>query len=93
MRSRKIKPRFFVIVSLMTALFFFGGVKVVQMRIDQEAKQLARVRLEQQALVDAVNELEAEIEYVQSDEYIKDAARDDLGMIMPGEIRYMSDGN
>ena len=35
-------------------------------------------------------DLEDEMDYVQTDDYIQRAARDDLGYIMPGEVRYVN---
>lgn len=80
-------------LSVVAALVFAGSVMAVQYRIDQETETLMRVRQEQQALIDDLALLDQEIRYVQTDDYIIDAARDDLGMINPGEIRYMTDGN
>lgn len=94
MHGRTAQPRFFVILSVIAALVFVAGTTMVRTRMMQDARRLAEVRLEQQALVaDLIHQLEQQIEYVQTDEYVENAARDELGLIMPGEIRYMSDGN
>lgn len=93
MHGRTAQPRFFVILSVIAALVFVAGTTMVRTRMMQDARRLAEVRLEQQALVDEISQLEQQIEYVQTDEYVENAARDELGLIMPGEIRYMSDGN
>ena len=93
MHGRTAQPRFFVILSVIAALVFVAGTTMVRTRMMQDARRLAEVRLEQQALVDEISHLEQQIEYVQTDEYVENAARDELGLIMPGEIRYMSDGN
>lgn len=93
MHGRTAQPRFFVILSVIAALVFVAGTAMVRTRMMQDARRLAEVRLEQQALVDEISQLEQQIEYVQTDEYVENAARDELGLIMPGEIRYMSDGN
>ena len=93
MHGRTAQPRFFVILSVIAALVFVAGTTMVRTRMMQDARRLAEVRLEQQALVDEISQLEQQIEYVQKDEYVENAARDELGLIMPGEIRYKSDGN
>ena len=93
MHGRTAQPRLFVILSVIAALVFVAGTTMVRTRMMQDARRLAEVRLEQQALVDEISQLEQQIEYVQTDEYVENAARDELGLIMPGEIRYMSDGN
>lgn len=93
MQIRRAQPRFFLLLALIAALVFAAGTGMVNMRMRQDARRLAEVRREQQALVDEISRLEQEIQYVQTDDYVKNAARDELGLIMPGEIRYMSDGN
>ena len=93
MQGRKAKPRFFILMSVVAALVFVAGTTAVRVRMDQDAELLQQIRMEQQALVDEIGQLEQEIEYVQSDEYIENAARDELGWIKPGELRYMTTGN
>ena len=34
--------------------------------------------------------LSSELDYAQTDAYIERVARDELGMIMPGEVRYVN---
>lgn len=93
MQRRTAQPRFFILLSVIAALVFFAGTTAVRVRMNQDAELLQQIRMEQQALVDEIGQLEQEIEYVQTDEYIENAARDELGWIMPGEIRYMTTGN
>lgn len=93
MHGRTAQPRFFLILSVIAALVFVAGTAMVRVRMNRDAQRLAEVRLEQQALVDEIGRLEQQIEYVQTDDYVEEAAREELGLIMPGEIRYMSDGN
>lgn len=93
MHGRTAKPRFFILLSVIAALVFAGGIAAVRVRMDRDAELLQQIRMEQQALVDEIGELEQEIEYVQTDEYIENAACEELGLIMPGEIRYMNGGN
>ena len=40
--------------------------------------------------MDEVEALSAQLEFAQTDEYVVRVARDELGMLMPGEIRYVS---
>ena len=37
-----------------------------------------------------IGELQEEIDFVQTDAYVERAARDELGLIMPGEVRYVN---
>ena len=41
-------------------------------------------------LVREIGELQEEIDFVQTDAYVERAARDELGLIMPGEVRYVN---
>lgn len=91
MQRRTVRPRFFILMSVIAVLVFCAGTMAVNARMNQNAELLRRIRQEQQALVDEIGRLEQEIEYAQTDDYIENAAREELGWIMPGEIRYMPD--
>lgn len=45
---------------------------------------------DQQALINS--ELERKIEFAKTDEYIERVARDDLGLVMPGQVRFVAPG-
>ena len=55
MHGRTAQPRFFVILSVIAALVFVAGTTMVRTRMMQDARRLAEVRLEQQALVDEIS--------------------------------------
>jgi len=56
------------------------------------AQRLEAVQSARDELISQVDALSHEMDYVQTDEYIMRAARDELGLIMPGEIRYVNAG-
>ena len=56
----------------------------------QGTQRLEQVLAARDELITKVDALSHEMDYVQSDEYIMRAARDELGLIMPGEIRYVT---
>ena len=56
------------------------------------AQRLEQVQSARDELISQVDALSHEMDYVQTDEYIMRAARDELGLIMPGEIRYVNAG-
>ena len=89
MKRKTVRPRFFVLLSLIAVAVFCAGTMAVRARMDQNAELLKQVRQEQQALVDELDRLEEEIEYAQTEEYIENAAREELKWLKPGEIRYM----
>lgn len=87
---KRIQPRFWVImISVMVAVF---GVSIAAAHHDLKlgAAQLDAANAEYADLQAQVSELQDQLSYVQTDEYIIRTARDELGMVMPGEVRYVS---
>lgn len=81
-----------------TRLAFFAGALVVAalclVFVSQERK-LAAIRQEQQALHDEYAALQTEkqrieymIEYAQSEEYLLQYAREKLGYVKPGDVKF-----
>ena len=89
MSRKTVRPRFYILLSVIAVLVFCAGTMAVRARMNHNAELLRQIRQEQQALVDEIDRLEQEIEYSQTDEYIENAAREELGWLMPGEIRSM----
>ncbi|MDO4867942.1 MAG: septum formation initiator family protein [Clostridia bacterium] len=87
---RRIKPRFWVFMIAVTLLVFGTSFIVMQHRYNQGTRQLRQAREERDALILQVSALSDELEFAQTDDYIIRMARDELGMIMPGEIRYVN---
>ena len=48
------------------------------------------MREDRDALILEVNALSDRLAFAQTDDYVIRTARDELGMIMPGEIRYVN---
>ena len=80
-----------MIVSMLVVFGACFGVLLNQYL--QGAERLAQAEVYRDELIAKADSLSHEMDYVQSDEYIMRAARDRLGLIMPGEIRYVSTGN
>ena len=86
----KTKPRFWIIaITVMTAVF---GVSIAAGQHDLRlgAQQLEAANAQYAQLESEVATLQAKLDYVQTDEYVIRVARDDLGLVMPGESRYLS---
>ena len=89
-RRISVRPRFYVfIIVIMLLCFGVSGIasQVHYSRVSQRVNGLASQRL---ALSSRVKELNSQLNYVRTDAYIERVARDELNMIMPGEIRYVS---
>lgn len=90
---RRVTPKFWLIMIALTLVVFGASFAIMQNRYVQETQKLAQVTDYRNALTSEVAALSEELEYVQTDEYIVRAARDELGMIMPGEVRYVNGAN
>ena len=71
MKRKTVRPRFFILLSVIAVLVFCAGTMAVRARMEQNAELLRQIRQEQQALVDDLDQLERELEYVQTEEYIR----------------------
>ncbi len=85
-----IKPRFWLMLSLTAALVFSVSLLVARNRLDAAAAEVAALEAQRDQLVREIGTLQDEINFAQTDEYIERAARDELGLIMPGEVRYVN---
>lgn len=87
-RSRKrwrVTPRFWVLavaafVVYMSVSYLLGFVQILRMQ-----NEIERVRAEIEAVEAQNQQLREELAYLQSDEYIEKVAREELGLVMPGE--------
>ena len=91
MRTRRESAGFFLLLSVLAAAVFLGGGFAMRSRMDADAKRLAEVRQQQQALIDEIGDLERRIQFAQTDAFVENAARSE-GYLRPGDIRYMSGG-
>ena len=89
MRDR-VQPRFLVFVLLTTALVFAASYGVLQHRYAQGERQLSEIRAYRDSLRIEADAVTDKLEFAQTDAYIERVARDELGMIMPGEVRYVN---
>jgi len=90
---RRTTPRFWVFMIVSMLVVFGACFGVLFNQYMKGAERLEQVEAYRDELITRVDALSHEMEYVQSDEYIMRAARDELGLIMPGEVRYVSSGN
>ena len=86
-------PRFWLFMIVTTLIVFGVSFGVLQHRYSEGERQLARINDYRDELDLQVRDLNEELEYVQTDAYIIRAARDQLGLIMPSEVRYVNGSN
>ena len=85
---RRISPKFCALVlTVVTAALVFGLI-AGNLRLNRDAKALAAAKERRQTVLDAVAEAEASLAFAQTDDYVVRVARDELNMLMPGEVRY-----
>ncbi|HIS02845.1 MAG TPA: septum formation initiator family protein [Candidatus Pullichristensenella avicola] len=89
-RRYQVKPRFWLTLSVTAALVFSVSFLVTRARLEAQAARVQERIAERDQIVREIGELENEIDFVQTDEYVERAARDELGLIMPGEVRYVN---
>lgn len=87
---RRVTPKFWAFVIVTTLVIFATSFGVLQYRYEQGARQLEQVRRYRNELALQVQDLSAKLDYAFTDDYIVRIARDELGMIMPGEVRYVN---
>lgn len=89
-RRISVRPRFYGLLILFMLLCFGISCAVAQVRYDQVSEYLEQLKGEKLALMNRMSELNERLEYVRTDAYIEQVARDELNLLMPGEIRYVS---
>ena len=89
-RRISVRPRFWVFVILIMVLCFSASCGVAQMRYNDNSERLNVLITEKLALDQQVKSLTGRLNYLRTDAYIERVARDELNLIMPGEIRYVS---
>ena len=87
---RRVKPRFWLFMIAVTVLVFLTSFAVLRGRYAAGAQRLDQIRRERDELVLQVNALSDQLKFAQTDDYVIRTARDELGMIMPGEVRYVN---
>ena len=87
---RRVKPRFWVFMIAVTLLVFLASFAVMRVRFAQGARRLAHAEAARDEVAIQVNLLSDQLAFARTDDYVVRTARDELGMIMPGEVRYVN---
>ena len=86
----RIQPRFWIFVIAVTLLVFGTSVGVLQHRYAQVSRELREISAYRDQLRVQADALADALDYAQTDAYVERVARDELGLIMPGEVRYVN---
>ncbi len=87
---RRVKPRFWVFMIAVTLIVFCVSFLVAHHRYAQGAERLKQAQQERDEIILQANALSDELAFARTDDYVIRVARDELGMIMPGEVRYVN---
>lgn len=91
MRRRfRARPKFYGIIIALLILFFGVSCGVSQYRLNKASQHADALAQEKLAMENELRLLNEELAYVQSDEYVLRAARNELKLIFPNEIRYVT---
>lgn len=89
-RRISIQPRFWVFLITVMVICFAVSFMVTQVRYGNVVEEVDALTQEKLSLMNRVSELNNELSYVSTDAYVERVARDELDMILPGEVRYVS---
>lgn len=89
-RKISIQPRFWLFLIIVMLLCFGLSMVATQLRYSQVIEHVDALQQEKVSLINRVNELTGQLNYVSTDAYVERVARDELNMIRPGEVRYVS---
>ena len=87
-RRVKLTPRFYTL--LLLAMVILLVVRLAQGFVTQRSleREIERKERALEATRAEIERLEDEVAEMQSDSYVERRAREDLGLVMPGEERY-----
>lgn len=86
----RMQPRFCLILIAVMLIVFSISIGIAGHDLRVGSQRLAQVQAEYSALQQQLTALREELAYTQTDDYVERVARDELGLLMPGEIRYVS---
>ena len=78
--------------ALALAVLAILGITLFKLNYDLKrgAEALRTARIEREAMLQRTQTLREQLDYMQTDEYVMRTARSDLGLILPDEIRYVT---
>ncbi|MBO2521094.1 MAG: septum formation initiator family protein [Clostridia bacterium] len=85
-RRWKVTPRFWTVLGIAVLLSIAASYAAVLRQAARLEARIAEVHAKIAATEASIEAKRAELEYLQSDQYIERVAREQLGLVMPGEI-------
>lgn len=89
MHRYRLAPRFYCFLIICMLTVFGVSFAISCGRLADEIDSLNAAKDERRVLATEVASLRQEVSDMQTDDYIERMAREELGMLYPGEIRYV----
>lgn len=88
-----LKPRVKLFIALLVIGYFIFTFIQQELKIQEQYARMEALRQQIQQVEEYNAELERQIEYTKSDEYIEKAARERFGWVKKGEIKFIEKQN
>ncbi len=90
MRRYRVTYRFYGMLAFLMCVVFAASFFVARGRLSSALGTLSERKDARTKVAEEVASLEDEFAYAQTDQYVERVARDELGLIYPGEYRYVA---
>lgn len=87
--TRRVKPRFWLILMALMLLAFFWLYGTQESVIEQQEAAIAELTATKETMEVEIASAERKLEFSKSDDYIERIARSQLGLVMPDEVLYV----
>lgn len=91
MRRYRVTYRFYAMLAFLMCIVFTISFFVARDRLTGTMRTLSERKATQADVANEVASLQNEFAYAQTDAYVERVAREELGLIYPGEYRYVRD--
>lgn len=89
-QKKLVKPRFWLLMMAVLVLVFVGFYTSQSGYMARQQAQIALLEAQRDEIVAENAMLERKIAFSKTDEYIERTAREDLGLLKPGEVRFVA---
>lgn len=90
-RFQKLGEKIFIVIASITLGYFLIQGIATEKNIKQVETQYRSILEQKETLLQEQTDLKEELAYLQTDEYVAEAARSKLGMLRAGEIMFFID--
>jgi cell division protein FtsB len=88
-----LKPRAKLIIALVVMGYFVVSIIQQELKIQNQYVEMDSLKQQIQEVEDLNMEMERQIEYTKSEEYVEKVARESFGWVKEGEIKFIEKKN